>query len=408
MNNIHFLLQIAALALAPNHVRPTPSTMAELKRMTSGGVSAVEVSDYVYGNYRGSFVSPPSADLNPRKAIVVFWKDLPYRFVFSHEASYCPWFELPSGAALSYQFWEGNDGWAELFNQWGRLERNSFVEILEAGPKRVWVRWHYLGVNLQRGEVAYRASEDFWAYPNGLILRKQQYQSLMPGQHRGYTREPIEMIGMTPVGKRWFDVLETDGHTGESHALTVLDAFSPNRYDVYWKPIPGTLLDATPRRSGNKWKQLDDAKGVALAVPIRDGAPFCIFGDASGFRHDYTRIKEHTFRDTGGEGLDNGKSEFGWISSMWNHWPIGWVNSQGHPVDEKTLRLYPSHFSPAGMDFFALADAESERGVYFSLIGVGGKNVESIRQTARQWLRLGANAIQHPDSGAHLASPFNR
>jgi len=408
MNNIHFLLQIAALALAPNHVKPTPSTMAELKRMTSGGVSAVEVSDYVYGNYRGSFVSPPSADLNPRKAIIVFWKDLPYRFVFSHEASYCPWFELPSGAALSYQFWEGNDGWAELFNQWGRLERNSSVEILEAGPKRVWVRWHYLGVNLQRGEAAYRASEDFWAYPNGLILRKQQYQSLMPGQHRGYTREPIEMIGMTPVGKRWFDVLETDGHTGESHALAVLDAFSPNRYDVYWKPIPGTLLDAKPRRSGNKWKQLDDAEGVALAVPMRDGAPFCIFGDASGFRHDYTRIKEHTFRDTGGEGLDNNKSEFGWISSMWNHWPIGWVNSQGHPVDEKTLRLYPSHFSPAGMDFFALADAESERGVYFSLIGVGGKNVESIRQTARQWLSLGANAIQHPDSGAHLASPFNR
>src|SRR5882757_3172694 len=238
--------------------------MAELKRMTTGGVSAVEVSDYVYGNFRGSFVSPPSADLNPRKAIIVFWKDLPYRFVFSHEASYCPWFELPSGAALSYQFWEGNDGWAELFNQWGRLERNSSVEILDAGPKRVWVRWHYLGVNLQRGEAAYRATEDFWAYPNGLILRKQQYQSLLPGQHRGYTREPIEMIGMTPVGKRWFDVLETDGRAGESHALAVLDAFSLNRYDVYWKPIPGTLLDAKPRRSGNKWKQLDDAEGVAL------------------------------------------------------------------------------------------------------------------------------------------------
>ena len=393
-------------ALAPSRTKPQAVTMSELSKSIGDGVSAVEVSDYVYGNYRGSFVSPPSADLNPRKAIIIRWKDLPYRFVFSHEASYCPFFELPSGAALSYQFWEGNDGWAELFNQWGRMERNSYVDILEAGPKRVWVRWHYFGVNLQMGEPAYRATEDFWAYSNGLIFRKQQYETLMPGQHRGYTREPIEMIGITPVGQRWFDVLQSDEATKESHALAVLDAFSASRYDVFWKPIPGTLFDATPRRSGQPWKQLDDARGVALVVPMRDGAPFCIFGDPSGFRHDYTRIKEHTFRDTGGEGLDNKQTEFGWISAMWNHWPIGWINSQGHPVDEKTLHAYPSHFSPAGMDFFALPDAESEKSIYFSLIGVGGKDLERVRQTARQWLSLGADAIGKPDSGARLAPTY--
>ncbi len=418
MKNIHYsrlalglltsVLASAAATMSPNYLKPRPLTMDEMKKAVSDGVSAVEVTDYVYGNFRGSFVSPPSADLNPRKAIIIYWKNLPYRFVFSHEASYCPFFELTSGAALSYQFWEGNDGWAELFNQWGRLERNSFVEILDAGPQRVWVRWHYFGVNLQHGEPAYRATEDFWAYPNGLILRKQQYQTLMPGQHRGYSREPIEMIGMTPVGKRWFDVLETDRTSHESHALAVLDAFSTDRYDVFWKPISGTLLSATARRSGNKWKQLDDAHGVALIVPMTDGAPFCIFGDASGFRHDYTRIKEHTFRDTGGEGLDNGNREFGWISMMWNHWPIGWINSQGHQVDEKTLPIYPSHFSPAGMDFFALPDAESERGIYFSLIGVGGKNLERVRQTANKWLSLGLDAVTKPDSGARLTSPYEQ
>jgi hypothetical protein len=416
MNNIQFgrlfvFLLIAAFSVAgdstsPDLTKPRPLTMVELKSVKREGVAAFEVSDYTYGNYRGSFTSPPSADLNPRKAIIVVWKDLPYRFVFSHEASYCPFFELASGAGLSYQFWEGNDGWAELFNQWGRQERNSFVEIMDAGPQRVWIRWHYFGVNLEKGQPAYRATEDFWAYPNGLILRKQRYETLMPGQHRGYTREPIEMIGMTPVGKLWSDVLAADTQTNESHALAVLDAFSSARYDVFWKPIPGTLLSATGRRSGNTWRQLDDARGVALVVPMKDGAPFCIFGDASGFGHDYTRIKEHTFRDTGGEGLDNGPGEYGWISSMWNHWPIGWVNSQGHAVDEATLHVYPSHFSPAGMDFFALPDAESERGVYFSLIGIGGKDLELVRQTAKQWLSLGPDAIQKADSGAGLRSPF--
>ena len=88
--------------------------MAEFAGMKTGGVSVVEVSDYVFGGYRGEFPSPPHADLNPRKAFIIFWKDFPYRFVFSHEASYCPWFELPSGAGISYQFFEGNDGWAEL------------------------------------------------------------------------------------------------------------------------------------------------------------------------------------------------------------------------------------------------------------------------------------------------------
>ena len=139
-----------------------------------------------------------------------------------------PWFELPDGAGVCFQFFEGNDGWAELFNQWGRQERNSFVDVIESGPKRVWVRWTYFGVNVKAGQPAYRATEDFWAYPNGLVLRRQTYRTLLPGKHEGYAREPIELIGMCPVGKRWFDVLEKDPASEERHALAVLDAFSPN------------------------------------------------------------------------------------------------------------------------------------------------------------------------------------
>ena len=192
--------------ISPGIAKPQPVTMARLANLRTSGVSAVEVTDYVYGNYKGTFApSPPHADLNPRKAYIVYWKDSPQRLVFSHEASYCPWLELPSGAGLCYQFFEGNTGWAELMNQWGRLEANSFVSIIESGPKRVWVRWTYFGANLDTGQKAYRGIEDFWAYPNGLVVRRQEYEPLLAGEFKGYSREPIELIGMCPVGKLWFE-----------------------------------------------------------------------------------------------------------------------------------------------------------------------------------------------------------
>ena len=354
--------------------------------MKTAGVSVVEVSDYVFGNYQGDFPSPPHADGNPKKAFIVYWKNLPYRFVFSHEGSYCPWFEFRSGAGFCYQFFEGNEGWAELFNDRGRKERNSFIEILERGPERVWIRWSYFGVNKETGEPAYRGSEDFWAYPNGLILRRQTYDSLRPDANTGYAREPIEMIGICPVGKLWTDVLKKDSSSGDRHALAVLDPFSQNRYDVFWRSAPetGQIWKATARRSGCQWKDLDDAAGVALVVPMQDGSPFCVFGDASGFRHDFTRIKEHSFTDTKG---------WGWVSKSWDHWPIGWLNSQAHAVDAESLKKYPNHFSPAGMDFWDLPNKESERGVFYSLIGIVGDDLEEVRTIARKWLNKGEKGI---------------
>jgi hypothetical protein len=365
--------------------KPTgPITMAELGKRKSGGVSVVEVSDYVFGGYKGEMPSPPHADGNPKKAFIISWKDFPYRFVFAHEGSYCPWFEFPSGAGQCFQFFEGNDGWAELFNNYGRRETNSFVEVMEAGPKRVWVRWIYYGVNQEKGQRAYRGTEDFWAFPNGLVLRRQSFESLMPGDHRGYAREPIEMIGMCPVGKRWFDVLQRDPIIGDSHALAVLDAYSTNRYDVFWKYKAGTVFDSESRRTGCDWKLLDDSRGVALVVPLQEGTPFCVMGDAGGFGHEFTRIKEHTYKDTGG---------LGWGSRSWDHWPIGWLNSQANEVNGESLKKYPNHFSPAGMDLFALPNEQVEKRVFYSLIGVGGKDAEQVRKVARRWLDLGEKDV---------------
>jgi hypothetical protein len=373
----------------------TPVRMSELKKTGTSGVSVAEVSDYVFGNYQGDFTSPPHADLNPKKAFIIFWKDFDYRFVFSHEASYCPWFELPSGAALSYQFFEGNKGWAELFNNPGRREQNSFVSIIEPGPRRVWVRWTYYGVNMESGAAAFRGIEDFWAFPNGLILRRQQYSSLMPGDERGYAREPIELIAMSPAGKLWFDVLEREPSTGESHAFVGLDAFSDARVDIFWKsaPKPNKPFTGTSRRTGAPWKAMDDARGFAGIIPLRDGSPFFMIGDASGFPHETTRLKEHSDKSTGG---------WGWRSLTWDHWPIGWLNSQAHDADDESYKRYPSHFAPFGLDLWSMPNEATERRAFFSLLGVGGKDLEAIRRLARNWLEKGAERATDPLHAASL------
>ena len=407
-----FYLSLAASCLLANRLpcmagergpdsrrEPLPITVAALNKSSAEEVAVTEVSDYVFGGYTGELPSPPHADLNPRRAFIIRWKKVPFRFVFAHEGSYCPWFEFPSGAGHCFQFFEGNDGWAELFNNFGRKEENSFVEVLERGPRRVWVRWIYFGVNQTSGQRAYRATEDFWAFPNGHILRRQTVESLMPGDNRGYAREPIEMIGMCPKGKLWFDVLRHDPVAGESHALAVLDAFSTNRYDVFWKREPGALFKSTARRSGGPWRALDDSPGVVMITPLREGAPFCVLGDAGGFRHDFTRLKEHSFKDTGGSA---------WGSHSWDHWPIGWLNSQANDVNEETLQKYPNHFSPAGMDLWALPNEQVERRVFYSLIGVGGTDLERVRETARHWLDLGEANIANLDKVARLPQTFRR
>jgi hypothetical protein len=379
--------------------------LTEAGDRSAGNVRVTEVNDYVFGGYRGDFPSPPHADLNPRKAFIISWKERPYRFVFSHEASYCPWFEMPSGAAVSFQFLEGNEGWAELFNEQGRKERNSFVEVIEWGPGRVWVRWTYFGVNLESGRAAYRAVEDFWAFPNRLILRRQTFHSLIPGENIGYAREPIEIIPICPVGKLWYDILEAVPATGENRAFVGLDPFSKARVDILWKHRPDLIEQGkrdslakqrpfyygTARRIGSEWTELDNARGVAALTPLRDGTPFVIFGDASGFPHGLTRIKEHFDRSTGG---------WGWGTHSWDHWPIGWLNSQAHDVDENSFKLYPNHFAPFGVDLWEMPNEQAEGTPFYSLLGVAGNDPEKVRALAREW--LGGNRVTNPENVAAL------
>ncbi len=302
----------------PIFAKPPPTTLAALASRPTTGVSVAEVTDYAPGHYTGSLSpSPPHADGNPRKALVISWKHDPCRFIFSHEASYCPLLELPDGSALCSQFFEGNMGDAELFNNEGRKERNSFVDVVQAGPGRVWVRWTYFAVN-KAGDAQprLRGTEDYFAYPNGLVLRRMSYESLMPGSVAGYSTQPIELFGVLPQGALVGDSFVRDPAHGDVDALTALDLYSDRRYDIFWG------AKGSVRRNGDDatLDAITRSPGCALVMPFRGRLLFIALGEASGFSGKFNQYVDHSTPGAAGGS--------GWGQGLWDHWPIGWANSQ--------------------------------------------------------------------------------
>jgi len=373
----HLLATIAA-------VKPPPA------------VAVQEVGDYAPGHFKGPMTpSPPHADMNPKRAIIVSWSGRSERFVFSHEASYCPILELPSGAAMCDQFFEGNLGDAELFNSMGRKEKNSFVDIIESGPRRALVRWTYFCVNMKDDtKPRLRGTEDYFAYPNGLVLRRMSYRSLMPNDVVGYSTQPVELFGVGPVGSTIKDLFPRDPEYGDYRTHVVLDLFSSKRYDIFWDEKGGV------RRIGDDatLSAISHSKGCALVLPFKDKLLFAILGDASGFPHDMNQLIDHcTPGAVGG---------IGWGTGLWDHWPIGWLNSQTSIW--KPGSPYPFSFGSVGQffvpkgkriksfspDYFDLCkDMELNRwteGRVFSVLLGSADGYDEIRHIGRKWLDKGA------------------
>jgi hypothetical protein len=382
--------------------KPAPITMAELAQKKVEGVTAIEVSDYAPCGYKGELTpSPPHADLNPKKAVIIAWEKNKNRFVFSHEASYCPWLELPNGVGMCNQFFESNLGWAELMNNSGRRERNSFVEIIRRGPDYAWVRWTYFCVNQEDDRnPGLRGTEDYIAYPNGLVWRRFTYQSMMPDKVDGYSRQPIDFFSLIPPGAAWESLLPRDEEHGDYHVASALDAYSEKHYDVFWAdPGPGAREFGVgkPRRTGDAalLKQISQSKGYALVMPFKEGCLFSATGESAGIAPGQGQIADNSYKDTAG---------CGWISWELDHWPIGWNNSQGHTRQPDSPYPYCncqlSHYlTPKLLDSYdpgyldGTKDMEhnkwTERHVFYQLLGVG-KDGESIRRLTGRWLDKGA------------------
>jgi len=387
--------------------KAAPASIADWAQRKVWGVSAAEVRDYVPKGFQGELrPSPPHADLNPNHAVIVSWEHGSHRLVFWHEASYDPWMELPNGVALCNQFFEGNNGWAELFNNNGRKERNSFVTIIQSGPERVWVRWDYFCVNKDDdSRPALHGVEDYIAYANGLVWRRLTYSTIMADRPEGYSWQPIDFFALAPPGTTWSDLFAKDHEHGDYHVAAALDAYSDLRYDIYWGD------DRRPRRRGDKQALLDisHSSGFALVMPFTAGCLFTIMGPSSGFPSEKSQIVDHSFNDTGG---------WGWGAKRWDHWPIGWVNAQEHEYRQGSA--YPYHFSPFSHYIVnrPLVDAHrdypiearnmelnqwTERHVFYTLTGVS-KDLESIRLLGRHWLDQGS-ACATPESVLALVWP---
>lgn len=386
---------------------PDAITLVEMAKRKVTGVAVTEVTDYAPGRYAGPMApSPPHADGNPRRAFVVQWRGRTERLVFSHEASYCPLLELPSGAAMCNQFFEGNLGDAELFNDPGRKERNSYVSVIEAGPRRAWVRWTYLCVNmLDDTKPRLRGSEDYFSYPNGLVLRRMSYESLMPEQIVGYSTQPVELFGVAPVGAGIADLFPSGDSPGYCRVLTALDLTSDLRYDVFWD------AEGRAQRSADDetLAAISRSGACALVLPFRETLLFAVLGAASGFDPDRNQLVDHCT-----PGAEGGCA---WGTGMWDHWPIGWLNSQTSLW--KPGSPYPYSFGSIGQFFvppgkrirsFATDYPETcgdmelnrwtERRTLAVLLGAARDEAE-MRRIGRAWLAKGAACLQ-PESIAKL------
>jgi hypothetical protein len=382
--------------------KPSPLTTAALAKTTTSGVAAFEVNDYTSGHYTGALTPcPPHADLNPKKAVVVIWKDNPSKFVFSHEASYCPILELPDGSGMGNQFFEGNLGNAELFNSTGRREKNSSVDIVESGHERVWVRWNYQAVHKDDdSQPRLRGTEDYFAYPNGLVLRRATYESLMPNDVVGYSTQPVELYGILPAGAHFKDLIRRDAKHGDYNTLSIVDLYSNRRYDIFWDDKGGV------RREGDNdtLAALNASLGVALVIPFRDRLLFAAMGDASGFPPKYNQFVDHCTPEAVSAG------GIGWKQGWWDHWPIGWLNSQANLRKEGSP--YTSHFGSVGQFFVPegkrmrsfrqdypeyvkdmALNRWTAKHVYYVLLG-SAKDWNVVRRFGKSWLDQGPNCAR--------------
>ena len=304
------------------------------------------------------------------------------------------------------QFFEGNYGDAELFNNLGRKEKNSYVDIIQSGSQRVWVRWNYFAVNMKDDtQPRLRGTEDYFAYPNGLVLRRMTYQSLMPDSYYGYSQQPVELFGVAPVGKLIKDLFPRDAERADYHTLAVLDVYSDRRYDIYW----GEKGEVRRRGDDPTLTAISRSPGRALVLPFRDRLLFALLGNASGFPAEKSVLVDHCTPGV--------KSGCEWGTGLWDHWPIGWLNSQtsfwkpGSPY-AYSFGSVGQFFVPDGKRYESFVKDYTEcskdmelnrwtaRGVFYVLLGTAS-GWNDISRIGRSWLDKGKECAR-PESIADL------
>ncbi len=228
----------------------------------------------------------------------------------------------------------------------------------------------------------------------------------MPDEVVGYSTQPVELFGVAPMGSVIGDLFPRDAQWGDCHTLAVLDLYSDRRL----RHLLGTttarsdVAATTPRSRPSR-----GSAGCALVLPFREKLLFAVLGQASGFPPEKNQLIDHC--TPGAEG------GCGWGAGLWDHWPIGWLNSQtslwkpGSPY-AYSFGSVGHHFVPDGKrirSFWAdyslyCQDMElnrwTERRTFHVLLGTAG-DWDDIQRIGRGWLDQG-EACTRPDSVAGL------
>jgi hypothetical protein len=250
-----------------------------------------------------------------------------------------------------------------------------------------------------------RGTEDYFAYPNGLVLRRMTYESLMPSDVVGFSTQPVELFGAAPVGSLIKDLFPRDAQREDYHTHAVLDLYSDRRYDIYW----GEKGAVRRRGDDATLAAISRSPGCALVLPFRQGLLFAVLGDASGFP-----VGKNQWIDHCTPGAEGGA---GWGTGLWDHWPIGWLNSQtsnwkpGSPYaysfgsvgqffvpEGKRIRSFWKDYSEYCKDMEL--NRWTARRVFYVLLGVA-RDWDDVRRIGRSWLDKGRDCAR-PESIANL------
>ena len=231
-------------------------------------VYATRVYDYNFGDYVGKFSpTPPHADANPNEAVKVIWRSSSTKnkvddqeLVFWRERANVPFFQLPylntttnklTTMGVSFGYLEGNLPHINLVNQYGRLNKNSIVNILKNKPDEVVIEWIYYvtdsnkpGINRQ-----YKVAEYYYIYPSGVVFR--QAKIIDSFAENNYSNKYLTGSIISPVNKIWANTLTNFDNNNVKKTGRVISLNSDKNINFYGKkenasnPLSNTTTDWT-------------------------------------------------------------------------------------------------------------------------------------------------------------------
>ena len=388
----------------PIFEKPQPITMAELAGKKIEGVEAVEVSDYAPAGYKGELKpSPPHADFNPQEGGHHRLGQAPATLRLQPRGQLLSLVGIAQRRRAVQPVLRVNEG-GDLFSDTGRRERNSFVDVIQSGPDRAWVRWNYFCVSPRRRHPP--------EHPRHRGLHRLSQRAGVAAAdlpHHDARRNRRATVGSRSTSlpprrraREWKDLFPRD-----PRARRLQRGRGPGR--LLGQDLPRLLgrSRARPRRVGDAellW-QISKSKGFAMVMPFKAGHLFVVLGQSSGFPARKEPDRRSQLRRHRRLGLGLGR---------WDHWPVGWLNSQSH--DYQPGSPYPYHFCPV----LALHGQQADRrlpqrvsrhacGTWNTTAGRSGTCITRSAAWAATWSRSagwpGSGSTRASDAPTPRASP---